>query len=74
MPSRGMIAVATVTSIESRVADREGSRVLASNRPCRQGFAAAAGLRWGVLSGSGGEGSTAHDEAIRPSEGVLGMD
>jgi hypothetical protein len=64
-----MIAVAIVASIESRVADGGGSRVLASNRPCRQGFSAAAGLRRGVLSGSGGEGSTAHDEVKRPSEG-----
>jgi hypothetical protein len=72
MPSRGMIAVAIVMSIESRVTDREGSRVLASNRPCRQGFSAAAGLRRGVLSGPGGDGSTAHDEVKRPSEGVLG--
>jgi hypothetical protein len=32
---------------------------------------ATAGLRRGVLSGSGGEGSMAHNEAIRPSKGVL---
>jgi hypothetical protein len=43
MLSRGMIAVAIVTSIESRVTDQGGSRVLASNRPCRQGFSAATG-------------------------------
>jgi hypothetical protein len=43
MLSRGMIAIAIVTGIESRVADRGGSRVLASNRPCRQGFSAATG-------------------------------
>jgi hypothetical protein len=70
MPSRGIIAVAIVASIESRVADRGGSRVLASNQPYRQGFSAAAGLRQGILSGSaGGEGSMAHDEVKRPSEG-----
>ena len=73
MLSKGMIAVARVTSIESKVANRGGS-ILALNRPCRQGFLAAAGLRRGVLSGSGGDGWTAHDEAIRPSEGVLGKD
>ncbi len=53
---------------------RSRIEVLASNRPCRQGFSAAAGLRRGVLSGSGGEGSTAHGEVKRPSEGVLGKD
>ena len=73
MLSKGMIAVARVTSIESKVANRGGS-ILALNRPCRQGFLAAAGLRRGVLSGSSGEGSTAHDEAKRPSEGVLRKD
>jgi hypothetical protein len=73
MPSRGMIAVATVTSIESRVADRGGSRVLASNRPCRQGFSAAAGPAKGAFGvGLGGEGPTAHDEVKRPGEEVLG--
>jgi len=43
MPSRGMIAVTTVMSIGSRVADRGGSRFLASNRPCHQGFSAVKG-------------------------------
>jgi hypothetical protein len=74
MLSRGIIAIAIVTSIESRVADRGGSRVLASNRPYRQDFSAMAGLWRGVLSRSSREGSTAHDEAKRPSEGVLGTD
>jgi hypothetical protein len=69
MLPREIITVAIVTSIESRVADRGGSRVLASNRPCRQGFSATEGLRRGVLSESSGEGSTAHDEVKRPSEG-----
>ena len=42
MRSRGIIA-SIVEGIESRVADRGGSRVLASNQPCRQGFPAATG-------------------------------
>jgi hypothetical protein len=47
MLSKGIIAVAIVTSIESRVADRGGSRVLALNRPCRQSFSAATGCyKW----------------------------
>jgi hypothetical protein len=60
--------------IQSGRSEDRGFWLQASNQPCRQGFSAAAGLRRGVLSGSGGEGSTAHDEAVRPSEGVLGKD
>jgi len=47
MLSKGIIAVAIVISIESRVVDRGGSRVLALNRPCRQSFSAATGCyKW----------------------------
>jgi hypothetical protein len=66
-----MIAIARITSIESGVADRGGSRG-SSFKPavpsrlfnCDEAF-------WVGLDG---EGSMAHDEAKRPSEGVLGMD
>jgi hypothetical protein len=71
--SRGIIIIAIIINIESRMVDRE-SKVLASNRSYRQGFSAAAGLRRGVVSRAGGEGSTAYDKAIRPNEGILGKD
>jgi hypothetical protein len=47
-----------VKRIESRVADRGGSRVLASNQPCRQGFSAAAGRSEWVWRGVGGRRMT----------------
>ena len=74
MLSRRMIAIATVASIESRVADRriEGSglKPAVPSRLFSCGGPATGRSEW-VL---GGEGSMAHDEAIRPSEGVLGKD
>jgi hypothetical protein len=64
--SRGIITIAIVISIESRVVDQGGSRRIEGSSfkpavPLR--LFSYAGLRRGILSGSGREGSTAHDEA-----------
>ena len=52
MQSRRRIAVATVTSIESRVADRGGSRVLASSRHAVKVFSCSRVGERSVLRGS----------------------
>jgi hypothetical protein len=66
----GMIAVADTR--EHRIQSGR-SGILASNRPIARGSSAAARPTWGgrFRAGQSGGGWTAHEQTMRPSEGVV---